>query len=163
MNQSKRSSSYRLAYFLLTGLFGLALSVSITPLQAAPATDKSEVRSVQQNLKDNGYYNGNVDGLMGPQTREAIRKYQKAESLPVTGRLDSQTAGKLGVKGTESQNPEKKDLKQAGTSVKKGGKKFGHEMSKGKPVAAGKEFGKSVGHAAKKTGQAVKKAASPKD
>lgn len=161
MNQ--RYSSYRLPYLLLVGLFGVALSVSVTTLQGAPAINKSEVRSVQQNLKDNGYYNGNVDGLMGPQTRDAIRKYQKAESLPVTGRLDSPTAAKLGVKETESQNPEKQDLKQAGKSVKKGGKKFGHEMSKGKPVAAGKEFGKSVGHAAKKTGQAVKKAASPKD
>ncbi|HEX5484297.1 MAG TPA: peptidoglycan-binding domain-containing protein [Terriglobia bacterium] len=161
MNQ--KHFSYRLPYFLLAGLFGVALSLSVTALQAAPAINQSEIRSVQQNLKDNGYYNGNVDGLMGPQTREAIRKYQTAENLPVTGRVDSQTAAKLGVKGTESQNPEAKDLKQAGKSVKKGGKKFGHEMSKGKPVAAGKEFGKSVGHAAKKTGQAVKKAVSPKD
>ena len=38
---------------------------------------------------------------------------------------------------------------------------MGHEMKKGKPVAAGKEMGKGVGRAGNKVGQAVKKAVSP--
>ena len=38
---------------------------------------------------------------------------------------------------------------------------FGHEMKKGKPVAAGKEMGKSVGRAGEKVGEGVKEAVSP--
>lgn len=164
MIQLKRNSFLRLSNLLLFGLAALALSVSVPTVQAAPASNQSEVRSVQESLKDKGYYQGNVDGVLGPQTRSALREYQKAESLPETGRLDSQTAAKLGVKpGSESANSKSEDLKEAGKSVKKGGKEFGHEVTKGKPVAAGKDLGKSIGHAAKKTGKAVKKAASPKD
>jgi hypothetical protein len=35
-------------------------------------------------------------------TMKVHRQYQKAENLPVTGQLDAETAGKLGV-GSESQ------------------------------------------------------------
>ena len=51
----------------------------------------------QQTLHEKGYYNGPIDGIIGPQTRNAIREYQKAEDLPINGELDAQTAAKLGV------------------------------------------------------------------
>jgi peptidoglycan hydrolase-like protein with peptidoglycan-binding domain len=35
--------------------------------------------------------------VFGLRTRASIRAYQKAENLPVTGQLDTQTAAKLGV------------------------------------------------------------------
>jgi len=38
-----------------------------------------------------------VDGALGLRTRASIREFQRAENLPVTGQLDVQTAGKLGV------------------------------------------------------------------
>ena len=58
---------------------------------------QTEVKSAQQKLKDDGYYNGKIDGSDGPMTRAAIRKYQKSQNLTVNGRLDQQTIGKLGV------------------------------------------------------------------
>ena len=91
---------------------------------------------------------------MGPQTRDGIRKYQKAENLRVTGHLDTETSGKLGV-GPESVGG---SFKGAGQEVGKGGAELGHEMKEGKPVAAGKEMGKGIGRAGKKVGEGVKKA-----
>jgi peptidoglycan hydrolase-like protein with peptidoglycan-binding domain len=51
---------------------------------------------MQLALQDKGHYRGKIDGVLGLRTRASIRAYQKAENLPVTGQLDSQTAGKLG-------------------------------------------------------------------
>jgi peptidoglycan hydrolase-like protein with peptidoglycan-binding domain len=52
---------------------------------------------MQQTLHDQGHYRGKVDGVFGLRTRASIRAYQKAENLPVTGQLDTQTAAKLGT------------------------------------------------------------------
>ena len=60
-------------------------------------TKDNNIKKAQEVLRDKGYSPGPVDGLAGPQTRSAIRKFQKSENLPVTGRLDVQTAEKLGV------------------------------------------------------------------
>jgi peptidoglycan hydrolase-like protein with peptidoglycan-binding domain len=56
-----------------------------------------QVKAVQQALKDKGHDPGDVDGKMGPKTRQALREYQQKEGLKATGRLDNETASKLGV------------------------------------------------------------------
>lgn len=56
-----------------------------------------DVNGMQQTLLDKGHYRGKVDGVLGLRTRAGIRAYQKAENLPVTGQLDQETAGRLGV------------------------------------------------------------------
>ena len=55
------------------------------------------VKAVQQALKDKGHDPGDVDGVMGPKTRQALREFQQKEGLTATGRLDSGTADRLGV------------------------------------------------------------------
>jgi peptidoglycan hydrolase-like protein with peptidoglycan-binding domain len=57
----------------------------------------NDVKKMQQTLQDKGQYRGEVDGVFGFRTRASIRGFQRAENLPVTGQLDVQTAGKLGV------------------------------------------------------------------
>ncbi len=52
-------------------------------------------RLVQQLLGKLGYYNGQVDGLFGPDTRAAIRRYQHELGAPMTGRLSAEQATKL--------------------------------------------------------------------
>jgi peptidoglycan hydrolase-like protein with peptidoglycan-binding domain len=56
-----------------------------------------DVTKMQQTLQDKGHYRGKVDGVFGLRTRAGVRAYQKAENLPITGQLDTRTAGKLGV------------------------------------------------------------------
>ncbi len=46
-----------------------------------------------------GHNPGSIDGIMGPQTRAAIKAFQGANGLKQTGRLDAQTAEKLAASG----------------------------------------------------------------
>jgi peptidoglycan hydrolase-like protein with peptidoglycan-binding domain len=55
------------------------------------------VLTAQQKLKKLGYYNGPTDGSSGSQTAAAIRRYQIAENLQVTGQLNRQTRQHLGI------------------------------------------------------------------
>lgn len=50
-------------------------------------TDKNTVRRVQRQLSILGYYRGAVDGVLGKQTRRAIRHYQQAMHLQVDGNI----------------------------------------------------------------------------
>jgi hypothetical protein len=49
----------------------------------------STTRGVQAALAWRGYYNGRIDGVMGPETSAAIRSFQAHQGLPTTGRIDS--------------------------------------------------------------------------
>jgi hypothetical protein len=59
--------------------------------------ERENEKSAQESLKAKGFYEGEVDGITGPKTRQALRKYQKSEGLAVTGRFDSPTAERLWV------------------------------------------------------------------
>jgi peptidoglycan hydrolase-like protein with peptidoglycan-binding domain len=152
MSLNQKAVWIRVIFILLmTGMSGL----SLTPW--ASAADRDNIKKVQQTLRDKGFDPGPIDGHMGSQTREAISQYQKSENLPVTGHLDAETAGKLGV-GPESVGGE---FKAAGEDVGRGGEGVGHETKQGKPIAAGKDLGEGVGKGGKKVGKGVKKAVSP--
>jgi peptidoglycan hydrolase-like protein with peptidoglycan-binding domain len=145
---------------LATGMLGLSLtSVAFAVDPGKPNTSvlhQQDIRKVQESLRDKGFHTGPVDGILGPKTREEIRQYQKSENLPVTGKLDDQTAGKLGV-GPKSVGG---SFEGAGQEVVEGGKEAAHEMEKGKPIAAGKEMGKGIGRAGEKVGEGVTQAVS---
>lgn len=51
----------------------------------------SRVEEIQQILKNADFDPGSVDGMMGAQTRGAIREFQKASQLRPTGKIDSAT------------------------------------------------------------------------
>jgi len=57
----------------------------------------SEVRQVQQALRDRGYFTGPADGRREERLRTALRDFQRAEGLPITGGLDKGTLVKLGL------------------------------------------------------------------
>lgn len=44
---------------------------------------------VQRALRRSGYYYGDIDGDIGPESRAAIREFQRDRGLPATGRIDS--------------------------------------------------------------------------
>ena len=67
-----------------------------TSASLPPATSPT-VRMAQQALNDRGYDAGTVDGVWGPGTANAVRRFQEAQGLPQSGTLDSQTLSALGV------------------------------------------------------------------
>jgi len=67
------------------------------------------IQSVQQALKDQGFYYGNVTGEKNADTSAAIRRYQIRTGLSVTGELDPDTLRSLNnvSKPASSASPEK--------------------------------------------------------
>jgi hypothetical protein len=59
--------------------------------------DSATVQAVQTRLLNLGYYNGSIDGVFGPSTRDAVAKFQIANQLNVTGSLSPDTLQSLGL------------------------------------------------------------------
>jgi len=55
------------------------------------------VADVQTVLQEQGHYKGEVDGLVGPQTQQALAVYQTAHNLAPTGAIDQPTLESLGM------------------------------------------------------------------
>ena len=55
------------------------------------------IANVQATLQQQGYYRGEVDGLIGPLTRGAIADYQRDHGLYMTSTIDQPTLQSLGV------------------------------------------------------------------
>jgi hypothetical protein len=55
------------------------------------------VADVQTTLQEQGYYHGEVDGLVGPLTQEALAAYQSAQGLEATAAIDQPTLESLGI------------------------------------------------------------------
>jgi hypothetical protein len=57
----------------------------------------STVVEVQRRLARAGYYHGRIDGIMGPQTRRAIRAYERDQGMPAYGVIDRQFPVTMGL------------------------------------------------------------------
>lgn len=66
---------------------------------ALPLSSPEMVRRAQSALREQGYYEGEADGVMSPRTSSALRTYQREHKLPESGDLDPQTAKSLGILG----------------------------------------------------------------
>lgn len=60
-------------------------------------TTTSENKIIQQRLKKWGYYTGAIDGILGPKSITAIKKFQKNNGLAVDGIVGPKTAEKIGI------------------------------------------------------------------
>ena len=75
---------------------GVLAQVPPASSSSSAALPQSTVRALQQALNAQGI-TAPVDGVLGDDTRAAIRTYQSQHHLPVTGEPDAATLGKLGV------------------------------------------------------------------
>lgn len=57
-----------------------------------------DIADMQRRLTAAGYNAGNPDGVWGPQSREALRRYQQAHGLPVTGEPSRSVARHLAAR-----------------------------------------------------------------
>lgn len=76
------------------------------PIQAVPQSNLPQPdaniqlskKDIQYLLKELGYYSGKIDGVFGPQTKAAVKKFQKNQSLVVDGVVGKKTRAALMVK-----------------------------------------------------------------
>ena len=64
---------------------------------------KEQIKQAQALLKTRGFYDGQGDGKLNDDTRAALRKYQEAEGLKVTGTLNKATLERMGIVLTDRQ------------------------------------------------------------
>lgn len=86
-------------------LFAVNLLVIGLFQQAEAATYRqgssgSEVRTIQTKLKRWGYFDGAVDGIYGKQTEEAVKAFQRKNSLTPDGVVGPATLKALGMQAT---------------------------------------------------------------
>lgn len=72
-------------------------NLSIAATAQAAAYSKETINDVQEALNHAGYNCGTPDGVVGKNTKTAIRKYQKAKGLKVTGAVNNTLIKSLGV------------------------------------------------------------------
>jgi peptidoglycan hydrolase-like protein with peptidoglycan-binding domain len=71
----------------------------------AQAQGDASIASVQQSLKDKGFYYGSITGKKDADTTAAIRRYQIRNGLQITGDLNAETRKSLGVRGSAATPP----------------------------------------------------------
>ena len=49
-------------------------------------------RQIQLALKAAGFYEGPIDGKLGPRTKESVKAFQRSNGLTADGRVGSKTA-----------------------------------------------------------------------
>lgn len=94
---NRHSHTRFLALFLL-----LVTLIACFQLYSAAALSKygstgEEVTSVQTKLKELGYYKGDIDGIFGSGTKDAVTRFQKAKGLDADGIVGSKTLKALGL------------------------------------------------------------------
>lgn len=74
----------------------VALAQFPRPANVVPESRRhAVVASIQQQLADLGKYTGEIDGLVGPRTRDAIAEYQKENGLPVDGQATEELLDRI--------------------------------------------------------------------
>ena len=56
-----------------------------------------EVKEIQGKLKSQGYKVGSVDGVLGPNTQQALRQFQQDKGIQASGQVDPQTLAALDI------------------------------------------------------------------
>ena len=71
----------------------------------AAVTADENVRTVQEKLRDGGFYSGQIDGAFSSELAAALTRYQIRNGLPITGQLDVETSKALGAKAAVTASP----------------------------------------------------------
>ena len=82
----------------------MCVALSLIAASARGQGDPS-MATVQQTLKDQGFYYGAITGRKDADTTAAIRRYQIRNGLQITGELNAETRKSLGVKGGAASAP----------------------------------------------------------
>ena len=88
----------------ISGIFIFSFENSEVEALSKYGSRGEEVKQIQTKLKRWGYYNGNVDGIYGSQTQEAVRYFQRKNGLSVDGIAGQKTLEAMGIYSSSSNN-----------------------------------------------------------
>ena len=71
---------------------------SSRPESLSASWAEDNVRTVQEKLRDGGFYSGEIDGAYSSDLALALTRYQIRNGLPITGQLDAETSKALDAK-----------------------------------------------------------------
>ena len=71
-------------------------AISNLNMDAVPDLGRDIVRKIQATLQAKGFDPGPIDGIVGPLTRAAVRKYQDHFGIKASGEINNQTLFALG-------------------------------------------------------------------
>lgn len=101
MNKKRMLAVIVLLFVAIIGIGSVTATAAINresvPVVLKQGSTGSEVKTVQQKLKNWGYYSGAVDGIYGAQTKKAVEFFQRKNGLTVDGIVGKKTLAALGI------------------------------------------------------------------
>ncbi len=96
-----------ISFITIVSILAMFISIFISHYSTSYALSKygsrgQEVRTIQDKLKRWGYYKGNVDGIYGSQTLEAVKYFQRKNGLKVDGIAGKDTLRAMGIMNSSS-------------------------------------------------------------
>lgn len=91
---------YKKQHLIIILILTLLLTLTVTSAQSAILSMGSRgerVALIQQRLKEWGYYTGDVDGIFGRGTYNAVVRFQRQNKLSVDGQVGRKTATAMGL------------------------------------------------------------------
>ena len=116
LNRSKLSISTAVHLVSLTvalGVLGMARQASAAVQQGDRG---AEVTSLQQRLKQLGYFKGDTTGYFGSVTKKAVTQFQQDKGLEPDGVVGTKTQASLGTQASSSEDEQSSVLSQSDAS-----------------------------------------------
>ena len=102
--QNRRKLILALTVVFTLNIMIIALAQRADAVTYARGSSGGTVRQIQQLLLDWGYYSGEVDGIFGSETEDAVEYFQSKNGLTVDGKVGPATMEALGIaEGGESE------------------------------------------------------------
>lgn len=97
--------SFKIAGFIALSLILMFSAVGLTSVNVNSAyaavykqgSSGATVKTIQQKLKNWGYYTGAVDGIFGAKTKAAVQYFQRKNNLTADGIVGAKTLAALGI------------------------------------------------------------------
>ena len=105
----------------------LALGLCLSALGA-----DQDVRTVQSRLREEGFYQGDATGVYDEATAAAVTRHQIRNGLPISGRLDPETAKALGISPAKSTPAKGSPGSGAWRQLREGDTQFLKDLNAGK-------------------------------
>lgn len=100
--QNRRKLILALTVVFTLNIMIIALAQRADAVTYARGSSGETVRQIQEKLLDWGYYSGEVDGVFGSKTEEAVEYFQKKNGLAVDGKVGPETLAALGMSTGET-------------------------------------------------------------